>query len=149
MKMTIVRECEVSYKRVKRQAPPGWARRIEDSAAVADLFGGPYREQPHESFVVIAVDAKSHPIGVCEVARGGFSYCAVDIGVIARFAVLASASGVVLMHNHPSGDPTPSPDDVQITNRLRQGLSLLGIRVLDHVIVARSGYYSFRDAGLL
>ena len=58
-----------------------------------------------------------------------------------------TASGVIFVHNHPSGEPTPSPEDVALTARLRQAGDLLGIRVLDHIIIASEGYFSFLDAG--
>ena len=60
-------------------------------------------------------------------------------------AVRDSAAGVILVHNHPSGDPTPSPEDVQLTERLVEAGRILGIRVLDHVVVAQAGWASVMD----
>ena len=64
-----------------------------------------------------------------------------------RDAIRSAAAAIVLVHNHPSGDPSPSAEDRSVTERLRSAGALLGIRVLDHVIVADSGYFSFREAG--
>jgi DNA repair protein RadC len=66
-----------------------------------------------------------------------------------RFAVREGAAAILLAHNHPSGDPTPSAEDAAVTDRLAATGRLVGIRVIDHVIVAAEGYYSFREAGRL
>jgi DNA repair protein RadC len=66
-----------------------------------------------------------------------------------KAAILANAAAVILCHSHPSGDPTPSPDDVALTRRLAAAGTLLGIEVLDHIIVADEGYVSLRERGCL
>ena len=66
-----------------------------------------------------------------------------------KAALLANAAAIILCHNHPSGDPSPSVDDVQLTRRLVDAGTLLGVDVLDHIIVGDSRYYSFKEAGRL
>lgn len=66
-----------------------------------------------------------------------------------RALLREAAAGVVFVHNHPSGEPSPSADDVALTERLRRAGELLGVKVLDHVVIGREGYFSFLDAGLL
>lgn len=102
-----------------------------------------------ERFVAIALDAKNRPIGEVEVARGGLTACPVSPGDVFRALIKEAAAGVVFVHNHPSGEPSPSAEDVELTERLRAAGELLGVKVLDHVIIGREGYFSFLDAGLL
>ena len=102
-----------------------------------------------ESFVAIPLDAKNRPMGHHTVAIGGLSSCPVTAADVFRPLIRCGASGVVLAHNHPSGEPTPSPEDVSLTDRLCRAGELVGIRVLDHLVIGREGYFSFLDAGLL
>jgi DNA repair protein RadC len=101
-----------------------------------------------ERFVVISVDAKNRVRAEREVARGGRTTCQVDPAEVFRFLVSESASGGIFVHNHPSGDPEPSSQDLELTERLVAAGSLLDIRILDHVIVGSGRYTSLRDAGL-
>ena len=101
-----------------------------------------------ERFVVISVDAKNRARAEREVARGGRTSCQVDPAEVFRFLVSESASGAILVHNHPSGDSAPSPQDLELTGRLVTAGSLLDIRILDHLIVGSGRYTSLRDAGL-
>ena len=64
-------------------------------------------------------------------------------------AIEARAASILCLHNHPSGDPSPSPEDIEITHRLKQTGELVGIRLMDHIIIAKDGYVSFTDKGLL
>lgn len=102
-----------------------------------------------EHFVAIPLDAKNRPTGELRIASGGLSVCPVSPSDVFRALLRESASGVIFVHNHPSGDPAPSREDQLITERLLRAGELLGVRVLDHVILARDGYFSFLDAGLL
>ena len=80
--------------------------------------------------------------------RGGRTTCQVDLAEVFRLLVAESASGAIFIHNHPSGDPEPSPEDLELTQRLVDAGSLLEIRILDHLIVGRGRYTSLRDARL-
>jgi len=80
---------------------------------------------------------------------GGVTASPVAPADVFRALVREAAAGVIFVHNHPSGEPTPSPEDVALTERLCRAGELLGVRVLDHVILAHEGYFSFLDAGLL
>jgi DNA repair protein RadC len=101
-----------------------------------------------ERFVVIAVDAKNRPRAEREVARGGRTSCQVDPAEVFRVLLSESASGAIFLHNHPSGDPQPSAQDLALTERLVAAGSLLDIRILDHLVVGSGRYTSLRDAGL-
>ncbi len=102
-----------------------------------------------EHFLAIPLDAKNRPTGELRIATGGVSACPVAPSEVFRALLREAACGVVFVHNHPSGEPQPSAEDLLLTERLVRAGNLLGVRVLDHVIVARDGYFSFLDAGLL
>jgi DNA repair protein RadC len=123
--------------------------RIASSKDVADYFMPRLVAHPMESLWVVGVNAKNQPRVVHCVARGGVENCAVAVRDIVRVPVLNACAAFVLVHNHPSGDPQPSADDVALTERVARAGDLLGIRLFDHVIVAADGYASFLDKGLL
>ena len=101
-----------------------------------------------ERFIVISVDAKNRPRAAREVARGGRTSCQVDPAEVFRLLLADSASGAIFVHNHPSGDPQPSPQDLELTERLVAAGALLDIRILDHLVVGNGRYSSLRDLGL-
>lgn len=124
------------------------AEPLSNSASVFARYGRSLMFCRTERFLVVAVDAKNRPKAVREVARGGRSACPVDPSAVFRLLVTESASGALFVHNHPSGDPEPSPQDLELTERLLGAGELLEIRILDHLIVGRGRYTSLRDAGL-
>ena len=107
------------------------------------LFDGIDREK----FVVVLLDAKHRPIGVNTVSIGSLTASIVAPREVFKPAIVGSAAALLLAHNHPSGDPSPSAEDIELTKRLRDAGELLGIRVLDHVILGDGKHYSFVDAG--
>ena len=108
-----------------------------------------------ESFFIIALDTKNKVIDAPkECLRGLLDSCPVSPREVFREAVRDSAASVILAHNHPSGDPTPSKEDVDITRRLIEAAKILGIRIVDHVIVGRPspdspGFVSLREKNLV
>lgn len=94
---------------------------------------------PREHFVAIALDTKHHYIGHQIIAIGTADAVLVHPSVVFRFAILACANFLVLAHNHPSGDPTPSGADKDMTRRLVEAGELMGIRVLDHHVITAAG----------
>lgn len=121
---------------------------LSNSEAVFLRYGRQLMASPIERFMVVSVDAKNRVRAEREVARGGRTSCQVDPAEVFRLLVAESASGAIFLHNHPSGDPDPSRQDLELTQRLVSAGSLLDIRVLDHVIVGSGRYTSLRDAGL-
>lgn len=107
------------------------------------------RGQPREHFVAVALDAKNHPLAELEIAVGGLLACCITPSDVFRPVLREAAAAVIFAHNHPSGDLTPSDQDIGITHRLFRCGELLGVAVLDHLIVGDTGYFSFLDAGLL
>lgn len=102
-------------------------------------FGG----LTEEIFLVVSVDVKNRPIAVHEIARGSGESVSFKPREVFEEAIKIGASGIVVAHNHPSGDPTPSGDDERLTVRLKEGAELLGLRFLDHVIIAEERYFAF------
>lgn len=102
-----------------------------------------------EQFHIMLLKQNLKLLRMVRVGQGGLTSTMVDIRVIAREALLSSSPAMILLHNHPSGNNTPSNEDDQLTEMVVRGLRLLNIRVLDHVIVCDNGYYSFRDNGRL
>ena len=108
-------------------------------------FGGKIREE----FWVALVDNKNRVIGWETVSKGTVDETAVYPREVLALALSRGAAGLILAHNHPGGDPTPSPEDVLLTGRIKRGCSELGIRLLDHVVVTAHEYYSFQENGRL
>jgi DNA repair protein RadC len=121
---------------------------LSNSETVFVRYGRRLMTSRVERFVVISVDAKNRVRAEREVARGGRTTCQVDPAEVFRLLVAESASGAIFIHNHPSGDSDPSPQDLELTQRLVAAGSLLDIRILDHVIVGGGRYTSLRDAGM-
>jgi DNA repair protein RadC len=122
---------------------------ISSSSRVADLFAH-LEKEAKEMFICCHLNAKNQLLCVETVSVGSLSASIVHPREIFKSALLSSAASVVLVHNHPSGDPTPSREDLDITKRLKDAGELLGIRVLDHVIIGSQGrYISFADRDLL
>jgi DNA repair protein RadC len=104
-------------------------------------------EQEH--LRVILLNMKNYVLGIHEVYKGSVSASPVRIGEVFREAIRRNGSAMVVAHNHPSGDPTPSTDDIFITRELVQAGELLDVTVLDHVVIARRGWVSMRERGLV
>jgi DNA repair protein RadC len=127
-------------------APPKRGERCLDPGRVYELM----RSLAHatvEEFHVVLLDVRGRLIRTERVAQGSVSQCPVSPRDTLRVAVRDGAHGIVFVHNHPSGDASPSPDDADLTERLRAASELVGIMARDHVIVASGGYYSFVEAG--
>jgi DNA repair protein RadC len=122
---------------------------IRSSVDVAAALRPRLRGAAREHFFALTLDAKNRPVAELLIAVGGLTACAVTPGDVFRLVLREPAAGVIFVHNHPSGDPAPSAEDVSMTERLRQAGALLGIKVLDHVILGDERHFSFLDAGLV
>lgn len=150
----IIYEASIKYK---HKGSTGIARSLKDAEQVRDYLKGPIEENPmQETFFVIALNRKNYPMGFIRATVGTASSCLVHPREVFRYAIMESASAIIVAHNHPSGDPSPSAADIQITRQLREAAKIVDIDLLDHVIVGEQvadpsgrGYYSFRDVGLL
>jgi DNA repair protein RadC len=121
-------------------------RRPGDTAAyLLPAFGSRATEQ----FGVVLLDTKHRVMRTVIVATGGLNATIVEARDVYREAVMGGAAAVVVFHNHPSGDPTPSPDDFALTRRLSAAGLLMGIDLVDHMILGEARYFSFREVGRL
>ena len=135
VRMTAVRERELPYG----------AKRLDDPALVAELAGQILKDADREYFLVISVDAKSKPMAVEIVSVGTANMVYVELREVLKHAIINNAVGIILAHNHPSGDCEPSEIGRNLTQRIVKGAAFFGIEVYDHVIVG-DGYYSFKEA---
>lgn len=122
---------------------------ISCSKDVYDLFRFRLASSPNEQFMELTLNTRNRILSEDLCALGGINTVHVHPSGVIRQAVIRSAPSIICLHNHPSGDPTPSPEDRLLTERISQAASLMGVRMLDHVIIAAQSYYSFSDAGTL
>ena len=104
---------------------------------------------PKEVFRVVVLDTKNRIVKEKIISEGTLNASIVHPRDVFRFAVVHSAAAVILLHNHPSGDPTPSRDDIQITKRLIEAGRLMDISVLDHIVIGDGNFISMKEMGVL
>lgn len=102
-----------------------------------------------EVFILITLNTKNIVTGYFEVHRGTINTSLVHPREVFKRALLNNASNIIVAHNHPSGDPNPSKEDIQITERLKEAGNLLGINLIDHIIVGDDKYISLKEKGVL
>lgn len=102
-----------------------------------------------ENCYIAAFNTKSKPLGIFFLARGTVNLCLVGPREVFLRALLIGAAHIILFHNHPSLDCTPSKDDILLTKRLKEAGELLAIPLMDHIVVAGDNFYSFREQGML
>lgn len=102
-----------------------------------------------EVFYLLALNAQSELIDLQEISRGTVNSTLVHPPEVFRYAIHCLASGIIVAHNHPSGDPTPSPEDRAITRQLEAAGRLLDVRLCDHVVIGATSFVSFATAGLM
>jgi DNA repair protein RadC len=122
---------------------------IKSPADVADLLMPEMRYLDREHFRVMLLNTKHHVFGVETISVGNLNSSLVHPRELFRNAIKRGAAAVVLVHNHPSGDPSPSTEDTEITRRLVEVGNLIGIQVLDHVIIGEGNYVSLREQGVI
>lgn len=131
----LVREKEQDYSGMERISSP------DDTVQVMrDVFR--LHERAEEYVYLVCMDIKGHPIGFFEVSHGSCSRAMAGAREILVRALLCGASGIILVHNHPSGDPSPSKEDRCLTGQIREAASLAGIGLIDHIIIGDSSFYS-------
>jgi DNA repair protein RadC len=129
-------------------------QKIDSPELVYELLAGEMRALHKESLRVILLDTKYHLLDLKEVSLGSVNESIAHPREVFRPAIISSAYAVIVVHNHPSGDPSPSQADHSLTRRLSEAAELLQIRLLDHIIIGapaegRPAYFSFKEAGVL
>jgi DNA repair protein RadC len=103
-----------------------------------------------EEFWVVHLDAKNRMVGYEVISTGSLTAAIIHPREVFKGAIMNSSAAIICLHNHPSGDPTPSREDISITERLKEGAELLGIRMLDHIIIgSKNKYCSLTEQGLM
>jgi DNA repair protein RadC len=140
-----MRRIKAVYEKVGE--PAAQYRTVSDAKTVFEMFQH-LRQETKEHFVSIHLDVRNRVICVDEVSIGTLTNAVIHQREVYKTALLSSAASIILAHNHPSGDPTPSRDDIVVTEKLEQAGQLIGIKLLDHVIIGDT-YFSMLDKGYL
>jgi DNA repair protein RadC len=105
--------------------------------------------EKREQFYVVLLNNKNRKIREIKISEGSLTASLVHPREVYNPVIRESAAGVIFVHNHPSGDPAPSPEDIDITKRLKEVGDVMGVRVLDHIVIGHDRYFSFNDKGML
>ena len=139
-RLKLVREPEGEYKIGYKISSP--VRAYEAFKDMLELH-----QMAEEVFAILSLDIKSNVIGIFLVSRGSISRSLVSPREVFKRAILNNACGIILGHNHPSGDITASDEDIRITEKLMEAGEIIGIKVLDHIIIGDNKYRSLREEG--
>ncbi len=123
--------------------------KIQASKDVFEIFSALLCDKPHEEFWLLCLNNANKIIEKRKISQGGTAATSFDVKLVAKHAINKLASGIILCHNHPSGNKQPSENDKVITTKVEKAVKLFDIKLLDHVIVTDSDYFSFADAGML
>ncbi|MGI9041998.1 MAG: RadC family protein [Gemmatimonadales bacterium] len=138
---------ELGARLAREERPP--VHRIREPEDVVCLFQGRLRDLQVEEFHLLALDSQSQVLREVLVTRGLLNSSLVHPREVFRAAIVEAAAGIIVVHNHPSGDPTPSAEDRAVTQQLAAAGQLLDLPLYDHVIIAGDRFVSFATAGLL
>lgn len=145
--VTIAAALELGRRRKLAESPENG--QIKSSADVFNIFQPLLSDLSHEEFWILFLNRSNKPLNRMKVSQGGISGTVTDVRIIMKKAVEHLASGLIVCHNHPSGNNNPSESDIQITRKIREAGSMLDVQLLDHIIIAGTTYYSFADNGLI
>ncbi len=124
-------------------------KQITSSKDVSDIFGQKLGDLPYEEFWLLILNRANKIIELKKISAGGVSGTVTDVKIILKAAIEKTASGIIVCHNHPSGNIKPSNSDINLTKKLKNACELVDIPLLDHIIVSFSDYFSFADEGML
>ena len=144
-------QIKLSYA-ADREAENRYGDPIRDSASTASVLRQWWDADTltyTESMVAVLLNRRNKVIGILPISEGSTVACMLDIRKLVTAALIANASGVILSHNHPSGNLRPSLPDDNITRKAKQALESLEIKLLDHIIITDEGHYSYADEGML
>lgn len=145
---TILAALEIA-RRYREENKSDERPQLTDSRSVYEYMKYDLWDLPHEEFWVITLNRSKRVTGRFQISTGGTANTFVDVKILLKTAIQQLADCVIAVHNHPSGNSTPSRQDDMITENIRKGCAAIGIPLLDHIIVSRSGHYSYMDNGKL
>ncbi|MCG2691118.1 DNA repair protein RadC [Candidatus Parcubacteria bacterium] len=134
-------------RRISTQTPPYKSKELTDPKKVYQLIKSKLKDYHKEHFYIIALNSRNHSIA--EVSVGSLNASIVHPREVFSEAIKNKAASVIFVHNHPSGDPEPSEDDLAITKRLVEAGKIMGIEVVDHIIIVKDKFLSFKEKGLI
>jgi len=146
---TRVAEVQLTYKTNVKASSRPQINKSEDVYMVLKSHWNLETIEFIEEFKLILLNRANRVLGLMSISLGGTAGTIADPKVIFAAAIKCNACGIILVHNHPSGNLTPSESDIKLTLKLKSGGELLDISVLDHLIISSEGYYSFSDEGLI
>lgn len=123
--------------------------KITCSNDIYEFFNTTMADLPEEEFWILLLNQAGFIIDKIQISKGGIDGTYADVRSILREALLKRATQLALIHNHPSGNAQPSRQDIQLTNTIQKATITMNIRLIDHVIICETSYYSFADEGLL
>ncbi len=140
----------VSIQLVKEKSLSYGSNQINCPRDAADIVGEFLAGADREHFIVLCLDTKNNVNAINTVSVGTLNSSLVHPREVFKAAILANSNAIILCHNHPSGDPHPSKEDLEVTKRLVEAGKLLSIEVIDHVVIGDDGrYVSFKERGLM
>lgn len=122
---------------------------INSPGSIASIYMEEMRYLKQEHFKIILLDTKNQIIGCQEVSKGSINSSIVHPREVFKYAIKKSAVSIIMLHNHPSGDPAPSQEDIKVTERMKEAGELIGIHVLDHIIIGDGVYVSLKERGII
>jgi DNA repair protein RadC len=134
-------------RRLSTQTAPYKSKELTDPEKVYRLIKSKLKDYHKEHFYIIALNSRSH--SVAEVSVGSLNASVVHPREVFAEAIKNKAASVIFAHNHPSGDPEPLEDDLEITKRLVESGKILGVEVIDHIIITKTGFISFKEKDLI
>lgn len=145
--ISIVAAMELGRRRQAENLPE--VQRITSTKSIYQLFLSDLADLPYEEFWVLILNARNKVLGKEKISMGGITATAVDLRVLFKLVFDRLGTAIIVIHNHPGGSLKPSPQDIQLTNRIKEAGKILDIKLIDHVIVSDNGYYSFSDSCML
>jgi DNA repair protein RadC len=145
--VTIAAALELGRRRKLAEIPD--VVQIKCSKDVADIFQPLLSDLAHEEFWILFLNRSNKVIDRMKLSQGGISGTVTDVRLVMKKAIEYLASGIIVCHNHPSGNLNPSESDSKITSKIKEAGNLMDIQLLDHLIISDKEYYSFADNGLL
>ncbi len=124
-------------------------KRITSPREVANMLYGEMGTSNQEVLKLIILNTKNEVIKIKDVFKGSLNSSLVHPREIFNEAIRSSAASIIICHNHPSGDPTPSSEDIKVTTRINQSGDIIGIKLIDHIIIGRNNYVSLKEKGIL
>lgn len=147
MKFNIVNEIKLSYSR-----KGNCERSISSSVDAVDVFRAHFDAEEmdyRESFFALYLNQANKVLGIKKISECGISSTLVDVRIIMQAALLCNASGIIVAHNHPSGNLKPSGADIKMTEQIKEAAKILSMNLMDHVILTSDWHFSFADEGII